>query len=133
MNPSSAPARRNLGSVSIRRQCSIECFGMLHHPLISRERQKAGGGPPKHLGGGFQLTMNGPSNRDRLWGCAQLQPWLWKRCGHACADPIQSGALSIPLGKALNMLSWLEQGLVSKRIQAWDGCTFTAGLFSGTH
>lgn len=63
--------------------------------------RKLAGDPPRHLGGGSQPTTDGPSSWEGLLGCA-------------CADPVPPGALSIPLGKVLSILPWLEQGLLSK-------------------
>lgn len=48
MNPFPAPAGRNSSSVS---RCGIEHLGMLRHPPVSDDRQKAGGTPKGALGG----------------------------------------------------------------------------------
>lgn len=39
--------------------------------------------------------------------------------GHACADPFQLVALSIPLDKVLSILSLLEQDWLSKSSMGW--------------
>lgn len=76
MNSSPAPAGRDPGSDSIRNWCSIERLGVLHHPLISEDRQRTGRDLQKRLGGSFQPPLDAPSSRDRLLGCASLPPRL---------------------------------------------------------
>lgn len=84
MNPSLTPTRRNSGSVSHRGWGSTECYGMLHHSLLSGDRQEAGKGPLR-LSGGWSvatrlclpaaLTQEGV--RTSLLQADLIQPGCW--------------------------------------------------------